>query len=69
MKSKPFSPEDIEALKASYPNTSSMDLAKQFGRSVRAIYSFATRNKLNKSEEFRNSPSSGHLQKGTNLGT
>jgi hypothetical protein len=68
MKGKPFSEEEIQVIKAKYADNKTEELAKQLNRSTRSIYSVANDFKLKKSESFLNSPSSGRLQKGSDIG-
>lgn len=54
-----WSPQQIEMLRALYPDKRTSDVAKTVGRSLRAVYLMANKLGLRKSETFLASPESG----------
>jgi len=63
-----FTESMLNTLKEKYPNTPTYLLAKELGIPINSVYNKALKNGLRKSEEYKNSPFSGRLRPGTNIG-
>jgi hypothetical protein len=59
---------DLAIMRACYPNTASVDIARTLGLKLQQIYSAANRMGLVKSTEFLSSEASGRLAKGHDRG-
>jgi hypothetical protein len=58
----------LDILNEKYPNTPTHLLAKELGISINSVYRKSNALGLKKSEEYKNSPFSGRLRPGTNIG-
>ena len=63
-----FTESMLNTLKEKYPNTPTHLIAKELGIPINSVYNKALKNGLRKSEEYKNSPFSGRLRPGTNIG-
>lgn len=57
-------PDELELLRARYPDQLTSEIAEMLGRPVSAVYARAAKLGLSKSEAFRSSAASGRLAKG-----
>jgi hypothetical protein len=60
--------DEVQTLKAHYPDTPTWELAERLGRPVRSLYGKAQELGLKKSPEFLNSPMSGRTRAGSKRG-
>jgi hypothetical protein len=58
----------LDILKEKYPNNPTHLLAEELGIPITSVYHKANQLGLKKSEEYKNSPFSGRLRPGTNIG-
>lgn len=65
---KLWTSEEIEYLKSNYADTNTADICKHLDRSISSVFGMVSTMGLNKSEAFRNSPLSGRLRPGSNIG-
>lgn len=59
----PWTPTEVAALRATYPNTTSGDIARQLGRTQKQVYAKAYLLGLKKSPAFLASQASGRIQR------
>lgn len=69
MNGKLWLPEEIEYMKAHYPDERSDKVALALGRSLKSVYAQAKILGVKKSTEFMASPDSGGFQKGSKVGS
>lgn len=67
-KRKPWTVEEIEYVRTNYSNINTADIAKHLNKTMSSVFACAGKLGLHKSEEFRNSPLSGRLRPGSNIG-
>lgn len=63
-----FTPAEVARLRAEYPDTPTIKLAKSMGRTLQTIYAAAKRHGLAKSAEYLASPHACRLRRGDNVG-
>lgn len=63
-----WSDDDIALLTRLYPDTPTIDIAKQLGASIDRVYKKANSIGLRKSSEYMNSPAACRLRRGDNVG-
>jgi hypothetical protein len=67
-KRKVWTAADLQYLKNNYPNKSTVEVAAHLQRTMTSVFGMVSILGLEKSEAFRNSPLSGRLRPGSNIG-
>ena len=67
-KRRVWTDDEIKYVKDNYANTPTQQIAAHINRTITAVFGLVSRLGLEKSEAFRNSPLSGRLRPGSNIG-